>query len=51
MALVLFQFFLGIVTASLSCLVDRQNLLRKMRFPRLVIPLSVTLERALRPRR
>ena len=44
MSLVLFQFFLGTVTASLSCLVDRQNLLRKIRFPRLVIPLSVTLE-------
>jgi ABC-2 type transport system permease protein len=43
MSLVLFQFFLGIVTASLSCLVDRQNLLRKMPFPRLVIPLAVTL--------
>jgi ABC-2 type transport system permease protein len=44
MALVLFQYFLGIVTASLTCLVDRQSLLRKIRFPRLVIPLSVTLE-------
>jgi ABC-2 type transport system permease protein len=43
MALVLFQYFLGIVTASLTSLVDRQNLLRKIRFPRLVIPLSVTL--------
>jgi ABC-2 type transport system permease protein len=44
MALVLFQFFLGIVTASLGCLVDRQNLLRKMPFPRLVIPMAVTLQ-------
>jgi ABC-2 type transport system permease protein len=43
MALVLFQYFLGIVTAALGCLVDRQNLLRKMPFPRLVIPFSVTL--------
>jgi ABC-2 type transport system permease protein len=43
MALVLFQFFLSITSTSLSCLVDRQSLLRKMRFPRLVIPLSVTL--------
>ena len=42
-ALVLFQFFLSITSTSLSCLVDRQSLLRKMRFPRLVIPLSVTL--------
>jgi ABC-2 type transport system permease protein len=44
MSLVLFQFFLGIVTTSLTCLVDRQNLLRKIRFPRLVIPLAVTLQ-------
>ena len=43
MSLVLFQFFLGIVTTSLTSLVDRQNLLRKMPFPRLVIPLAVTL--------
>jgi ABC-2 type transport system permease protein len=43
MALVMFQFFLGVVTTSLSSLVDRQNLLRKMPFPRLVIPLSATL--------
>jgi len=43
MSLVLFQFFLGITTTSLSSLVDRQNLLRKMPFPRLVIPLAVTL--------
>lgn len=43
MSFVLFQFFLGITSGSLSCLVDRQSLLRKMRFPRLVIPLSVTL--------
>jgi ABC-2 type transport system permease protein len=44
MGLTLFQYFLGIVTTSLACLVDRQSLLRKIRFPRLVIPLSVTLE-------
>ena len=44
MSLALFQFFLGIVAASLTRLVDRQSLLRKIRFPRLVIPLSVTLE-------
>jgi ABC-2 type transport system permease protein len=43
MSLVLFQFFLGVATTSLTSLVDRQNLLRKMPFPRLVIPLAVTL--------
>ena len=31
-------------------LVQRENLLRKMRFPRLVIPLSVVADRALQPR-
>jgi ABC-2 type transport system permease protein len=44
MAFVMFQFFLSIVSVSLESLVDRQNLLRKIRFPRLVIPLSVTLQ-------
>jgi ABC-2 type transport system permease protein len=44
LSLTLYQYFGGIVAASLSCLVDRQNLLRKIRFPRLVIPLSVTLQ-------
>jgi ABC-2 type transport system permease protein len=44
MSFVLFQFFLGIVSVSLGSLVDRQSLLRKIRFPRLVIPLSVTLQ-------
>jgi ABC-2 type transport system permease protein len=44
LSLVLFQFFLAVVTMSLSCLVDRQTLLRKIRFPRMVIPLSVTLQ-------
>src|SRR4051794_5128682 len=44
MAFVLFQFFLSIVTGSLGSLVDRQTLLRKIRFPRLVIPLSITLQ-------
>jgi ABC-2 type transport system permease protein len=43
LALVLFQYFLGVTSAALSCLVDRQNLVRKMPFPRLVIPFSVTL--------
>jgi ABC-2 type transport system permease protein len=43
-ALVLFQYFLGVVTGCLSSLVDRSNLLRKIRFPRLVIPFAVVLE-------
>jgi ABC-2 type transport system permease protein len=44
MSFVMFQFFLSIVSVSLESLVDRQNLLRKIRFPRLVIPLAVTLQ-------
>jgi ABC-2 type transport system permease protein len=43
-AMVLFQFFTGVVTTSLSSLVNRENMLRKMRFPYVVIPLSVILQ-------
>ncbi len=42
-ALVLFQFFLEITTGGVSALVEREGLLRKVRFPRMVIPLSVLL--------
>jgi ABC-2 type transport system permease protein len=42
-ALVLFQFFNEIATGSLYSLVQREGLLRKIRFPRLAIPLSVAL--------
>jgi ABC-2 type transport system permease protein len=42
-AMVLFQFFTEIVGTSVPALVARENLLRKVRFPRLVIPLSIVL--------
>jgi ABC-2 type transport system permease protein len=42
-ALVLFQFFNEATSNCVGCLVARESLLRKMRFPRLVIPLSVVL--------
>jgi len=42
-ALVLFQFFAETTGNGLSSLVDREHLLRKVRFPRLVIPLAITL--------
>ena len=42
-ALVLFQFFIEITNASVQSLVDRENLIRKVRFPRLAVPLSVAL--------
>ena len=42
-ALVLFQFFIEITTTSVQSLVDRENLLRKVRFPRLAVPFSVAL--------
>lgn len=43
LALTLFMYFGEVTGASVSCLLHRENLLRKMRFPRLVIPLSVAL--------
>jgi ABC-2 type transport system permease protein len=43
LSMVMFQFFRAIVDGGLLCLVHRENLLRKMRFPRLVIPTAITL--------
>jgi ABC-2 type transport system permease protein len=45
--LVLFQFFSEATSNSVQCLVVRENMLRKMRFPRLVIPLAVILNAVL----
>ncbi len=42
-SIVLFQYFSETTGNGVRCLVERENLLRKMRFPRLVIPLSVAL--------
>lgn len=42
-ALVLFQFFAEVTGNCVGSLVARESLLRKMRFPRLVIPLAVVL--------
>ena len=42
-SLVIFTFFSETTSRGLTSLVDRENLLRKIRFPRLVIPLSVSL--------
>lgn len=41
LSMTFFQFFRSIVDNGLVCLVQRENLLRKMRFPRLVIPVAV----------
>lgn len=41
--IILWAFFLEVTGASIQCLVAREGLLRKMRFPRLAIPLSVCL--------
>lgn len=41
--MVLFNFFAEIAGGCVNCLTARENLLRKIRFPRLVIPLSVAL--------
>jgi ABC-2 type transport system permease protein len=42
-AMVLFQFFAEVTGNCVNCLVTRENLLRKMHFPRIVIPLSVVV--------
>jgi ABC-2 type transport system permease protein len=42
-SLVLFQFFTEITTGSVRSLVEHENLLRKIRFPQLVIPMSIAL--------
>jgi ABC-2 type transport system permease protein len=42
-AIIFWTFFNQATTASVQCLLAREGLLRKMRFPRLVIPLAVAL--------
>jgi ABC-2 type transport system permease protein len=42
-SMVLFQFFGEATNGSVTAVVRRENLLRKMRFPRLAIPLSTVL--------
>jgi ABC-2 type transport system permease protein len=42
-SLVLFQFFTEIAGGSVPSLVNHENLLRKIRFPALVIPMSIAL--------
>ena len=42
-SIVLFTFFAEATGSSVRSVVDRENIVRKMRFPRLVIPLSVVL--------
>jgi ABC-2 type transport system permease protein len=42
-AIVLFTFFSETTSRGVTSLIERENLLRKVRFPRLVIPLSVAL--------
>jgi len=42
-AIVLFSFFSEATGGAVQSLVDRESLLRKVRFPRMVVPLSVVL--------
>lgn len=42
-SIMLWTFFIETTAGSVQCLLTREGLLRKMRFPRLVIPLSVGL--------
>jgi ABC-2 type transport system permease protein len=41
--IVMFTFFADATVGAVSCLVDRENLVRKIHFPRMVIPLAVVL--------
>ena len=43
MGIVLYTFFVESTAGSIASLVDRENLVRKIHFPRLAIPLSVVL--------
>jgi len=45
-SIILWTFFTETTGGCVRCLLDREGLLRKMRFPRLVIPLSVALTSA-----
>jgi ABC-2 type transport system permease protein len=45
-AVMLWTYFVDTTTGGVNCLVDREDLLRKVRFPRLVIPLSVAMTAA-----
>jgi ABC-2 type transport system permease protein len=47
MNIVLFSFFQGATGASVASVVQRENLVRKMHFPRLVIPLAVVCTAAI----
>jgi ABC-2 type transport system permease protein len=42
-SIVLFTFFVEATTGAVRSVVDRENLVRKIQFPRMVIPLSVVL--------
>ncbi len=42
-SIVLFTYFAEVTGASVTCLVAREGMLRKVRFPRMVIPLAVSL--------
>ena len=42
-SIMLWTFFAEATIGCVTCLVDRENLLRKIRFPRMTIPLSVAL--------
>jgi ABC-2 type transport system permease protein len=43
LGIVLFTFFAEATSGAVSCVVDRENLVRKIHFPRVVIPLAVVL--------
>ncbi len=44
MSILLYQFFAEVTGASVGAVVGRENLVRKIHFPRIVIPLSIVLQ-------
>jgi ABC-2 type transport system permease protein len=45
--IMLYQFFQDATTSAVRCVVQRENLVRKMQFPRVVVPLSVVVNASL----
>jgi len=43
LGIVLFTFFAEATSGAVTCVIDRENLVRKIHFPRIVVPLAVVL--------
>ena len=49
--IVLYTFFADATSGSVSAVLDRENIVRKIHFPRLAIPAAVVLTAVVQPRR